>query len=128
MLSHDPAFGFHLSHKNWLATKKHKKHKTINAHAKLGFKFICAFCAFFVASKVFRAFLWPYSANHPFASRSLTPMRRLPSMSSIHDPFTSAVSLPPNGGTNFTVEPTTTSTSRRSVAPPRLILVAFAFA
>src|SRR5688572_132709 len=111
MLSHDPAFGFHL-----IVT-------------------LC-FCDFGVSSLVFGLGSCkakdpnqrPYSANHPLASSSLTPMRLLPSMSSIHDPFTSACSLPPNGGTNCTVEPTAKSTSRRSVAPPRLILVAFAFA
>src|SRR6185369_13992226 len=77
-------------------------------------------------SSVWLSFNFHYSPNQPCASSSLTPMRRLPSMSSIHEPLTSASSLPPNGGTSFTVEPTATSTSMRSVAPPRLILVALA--
>src|SRR5215213_3236938 len=69
-----------------------------------------------------------YSANHPLESSSLTPIRLLPSISSIHEPFTSAFSLPPNGGTNLTCEPSGISTSIRSVAPPWLILTALAFA
>src|SRR5215213_1515764 len=94
MLTHDPAFGFHLIH---ISHKRHKKH-------------IC------------------YSANQPLVSSSFTPIRLLPSMSSIHEPFTSAASLPPNGGTSFTCEPSGISTSIRSVAPPRLIFTALAFA
>src|SRR6185369_6939190 len=77
---------------------------------------------------LFVPFCGNYSANHPLASRSLTPMRLLPSMSSTHEPFTSASSLPPNGGTSFTCAPSGTSTSMRSVAPPRLILTALALA
>src|SRR5829696_2559133 len=100
MLSHDPAFGFHL----------------ICYVLSLVLCFglcslsLCALCALLWLL----CFLCPfvaYSANHPLASSSFTPMRLLPSISSIHEPFTSAVSLPPNCGTSFTVDPIGISTS-----------------
>src|SRR4051794_29619540 len=115
MLAHDPAFGFHSIH---ISHKKAQKHISLSEIYQSS---SISFCAF-------RDFLRPYSANQPLASRSLTPIRLLPSMSSIQEPLTSASSLPPNGGTSFTCAPSGTSTSMRSVAPPWLILTALAFA
>src|SRR5215213_5240868 len=118
MLAHDPAFGFHLMH---ISRKKAQKAQNVFLEFKswisLFFYAFYAFCG-----------NYSYSANHPFVSRSLTPTRLVPSISSIQEPFTSASSLPPKGGTNFTCEPSGISTSIRSVAPPRLIFIAFAFA
>src|SRR5215216_1118261 len=127
MLSHDPAF--HLpqrSTEDLLPQRGTKSTKTFDGNLLLKLKLIRCLLCLIVADLVcgFRG----YSANHPLALSSLTPIRLLPSMSSTHEPFTSAVSLPPDCGVNCTVEPTATSTSTSSVAPPRLILVALAFA
>src|SRR4028119_1415139 len=61
-----------------------------------------------------------YSANQPFGSSSLTPMRCRPSSSSFQTPLTSASSGWPKGGVRRRTAPSSTAASAIRVAPPRL--------
>src|SRR6185369_17986514 len=99
MLTHDPAFGFHqilFSHKKAQKAQNDFINSYVPNSYLLSVSFallsssLCALCAF-----LWQLFFLPfcgYSPNQPCASSSLTPMRRLPSMSSIHEPLTSASS------------------------------------